>query len=132
MYCSKNKARLGALAVVAAAVSLVGCVSWNAVPLREGAFARGAVQVGEDVRGETRNGEEVAFTVTGVEEGSLTGDQGERVPAGDLQSLEVRRMDKVKTIILFSVLGGVVATAYVLDVLDDCSYSDGEYFCVDP
>jgi len=106
--------------VLVAAVAMTGCVSWNAVPLREGAFARGAVQVGEEVRGATRSGEEIAFTVTGVEEGSLTGDDGERVPSGDLTSLEVRRMDKVKTIIAVSVIGGVLGTAWVLDELDDC------------
>ena len=106
--------------VVVAAAAVTGCVSWNSVPLREGAFARGAVQVGEEVRGETRGGQEVAFTVTGVDQGSLTGDDGERVPSGELTSLEVRRTDKVKTIIVFSVIGGVLGTAWVLDELDDC------------
>lgn len=119
-------------AAVMAGVVVAGCVSYRPVPLREGAFERGAVRVGEDVRGETRTGEELAFRVTAVEEGALTGDEGEHVPAGELQSLEVRRMNKTKTIVFLSVLGGVVGTALILDELDDCSYNDGDVFCGNP
>jgi hypothetical protein len=118
------------LAVVAGGVIAAGCVSYRPVALREGQFARGAVQVGEDVRVETRTGEELAFKVTAVENGALSGDEGERVVPGDFRSLEVRRMDRVKTIVLVSVLGGVLGTAYIVDELDDCDEYD--YFCADP
>ena len=116
---SAVKASAGALAVL----GLAGCVTYHAVPLQEGAFARGAVQVGEEVRVQTSGGEELAFTVAGVQEGALTGDEGERIAAGDLQSLEVRSLDKRKTIVALSVLGGVVLTGLLIDEahhIEDC------------
>jgi hypothetical protein len=79
-----------------------------AVPLRDGAFPRGAVQVGEDVRVTTRRGATLAFEVAGVENGTLTGADGERVEAGDFASLEVRRLNRRRTITTASVIGGVV------------------------
>jgi hypothetical protein len=102
-----------------AAVAVAACVSQTPVPLRDGAFPRGAVQVGEDVRLTTRSGEALGFKVTGVEDGALTGAGGERVEAGELASLEVRRVNRRSTIILASVLGGIVGTALIYDAVED-------------
>jgi hypothetical protein len=44
------------LSFTVAALGLAACVSTIAVPLRDGAFPRGAVQVGEDVRLTTATG----------------------------------------------------------------------------
>lgn len=85
------------------------------MPLREGAFPLGSVRVGDDVRAATRSGRALSFEVTGVEGGStLIGDSGERVAAGDLESLEVVRRDKHKTHVALAVLGGVVAAGLIL------------------
>ena len=116
-----------AFGVALTAATMSACVSTTAVPLRDGAFPRGAIQVGEDVRVTTRAGESLSFTVAGVEDGALTGSAGERVAAGDLASLEVKRFNKRATIIAASVIGGVLATALVSDSLDDdycTSFSD--------
>jgi hypothetical protein len=111
--------RLGSIAAVAA---LAACVSTTAVPPTDGAFPRGAVQVGEDVRLTTRAGESLAFEVAGVANGTLTGSEGERVAVGDIASLEVARFNKRATIIAASVFGGVIGTALVIDAFDDAGY----------
>ena len=123
---------LSAFAACTVAAALAGCVSQTAVPVRDGAFPRGAVQVGEDVRVTTRSGATLAFEVAGVEDGTLTGAAGERVEAGDFASLEVRRFNRRNTIIAASVIGGVVGTALFLGLLEDddeygTSFSDCDY-----
>jgi hypothetical protein len=107
------------VAVIAACVAASACVSQTPVPLRDGAFPRGAVQVGEDVRVTTRSGESLAFKVTGVEDGTLTGAGGERVEPGELASLEVRRVNRRATIIAAGVIGGIVGTALIYDAVED-------------
>jgi hypothetical protein len=111
-----------AVGVSVMAAALAACVSQTAVPLRDGALPRGAVQVGEDVRVTTRSGRTLAFEVAGIDDGGLIGVAGERVEAGDLASLEVRRLNKRATIIAASVIGGVIGTALVLDALEDDGY----------
>ena len=102
------------LAVVA--LALAGCAAYQPVQLRDGAFPPGAVQVGDDVRAETIAGETLAFEVVNVEGGSaMTSDGGRRVVAGDLASLLVTRRDKHKTQVALSVLGGVLAAAWLID-----------------
>jgi hypothetical protein len=123
MHRSKNSAplaALAALAVVAAAAVLTGCVSLYPVQLRDGAIPRGQVNVGDRVRVETRGGESLTFEVTGVENGVVTGDKGERVAAADMQTLEVERLNKKTTIITLSVIGGIIVTAIAVDAVDDC------------
>jgi hypothetical protein len=110
------------VAMLAAAAALLACVSTTGVPLRDGAFPRGAVQVGEDVRVTTRAGAALAFEVAGVDDGVLTGVAGERVEAGDLASLEVKRFNKRATIIAASVIGGVIGTALVIEEAHDDGY----------
>jgi hypothetical protein len=110
---------LASFGVALIAATATACVSTVAVPLRDGVFPRGAIQVGEDVRLTTRAGESLAFEVAGVEDGTLTGSEGERVAAGDLTSLEVKRFNKRATIVAASVIGGVIATVLVSDSLDD-------------
>jgi hypothetical protein len=109
--------RLSSLFMTAAA--LAACVSQTPVPLRDGAFPRGAVQVGERVRVTTRSGENLSFEVASVEDGALTGRAGERVEAGDYASLEVTRQDRRGTIIAVSVIGGIIGTALIYDAVED-------------
>lgn len=45
---------------------LAGCMSYQPVALRAGAFPLGAVRAGDDVRAETRSGEPLAFVVANV------------------------------------------------------------------
>lgn len=119
---------LSAVAACSVAAALAGCVSQTAVPVRDGAFPRGAVQVGEDVRVTTRSGATLSFEVAGVEAGTLTGPAGERVETGDFAALEVRRFNRRNTIIAASVIGGVVGTVLFLGLLeDDCTSYD--YYC---
>ena len=115
----RSTSALGACVVAAA---LTACVSQVAVPVRDGAFPRGAVQVGEDVRVTTRSGATLSFEVAGVQEGTLTGPAGERVEAGDFAALEVRRFNRRHTIIAASVIGGVVGTVLFLGLLEDDEY----------
>jgi hypothetical protein len=118
------------LGIPVAALGLAACVSTTAVPVRDGAFPRGAVQVGEDVRLTTRDGRSLAFEVAGVEDGTLTGPAGERVAAGDLASLEVKRLNRRATIIAASVIGGVLGTALILDEVEDdycVSFNDCDF-----
>lgn len=110
---------LPGVVLIAIAAACSACVSQTPVPLRDGTFPRGAVQVGEDVRLTTRSGESLAFKVAGVEDGVLTGAGGERVEAGDLASLEVRRVNRRNTIIAASVIGGIVGTALIYDAVED-------------
>lgn len=102
-----------------AAAALAACVSQTPVPLRDGTFPRGAVQVGEQVRVTTRGGETLSFEVASVEDGALAGPAGERVEAGDFVSLEVTRRDRRGTIIAVSVIGGIVGTALIYDAVED-------------
>jgi hypothetical protein len=111
---------------------LAACVTWQNVPLTNGEFPRNTIRVGDELRAETRSGEEVSFDVAGVEGTTITGEQGERVQAGDLASLEIGRVSKKTMYITLGVVGGVLGTAWLLDELDDCSYSDGDVFCADP
>jgi hypothetical protein len=60
--------------------------------------------------------------VAGVEDGTLSGPAGEHVAAGDLASLEVKRLNRRATIIAVSVVGGVLGTALVIDALEDDGY----------
>jgi hypothetical protein len=112
-------------------VCLAGCVTWQTVPLRDGALPRNTVRVGDEVRAQTRSGGEVSFEVTNVQDdGTITGDDGQRVQASDLSSLEVGRMSKRTVYISLGVVGGILGTAWLLDELDDCDIND--YFCADP
>lgn len=106
---------LGVLAVV----SFTGCTSYYPVPLRDGVFPATAVQVGERVQVVTRGGESSSFQVAGVDGGSLTGTSGERIAAGDVQSLQVQRLNRKNTFITLGVIGGIVGTALLLDVAED-------------
>jgi hypothetical protein len=100
---------------------LAGCVSYIQVPLRDGALPRNTVRVGDELRAQTTSGEEVSFEVTNVQDdGTITGDDGQRVQAGDLTSLEVGRVSKRTMFISLGVVGGVLGTAWLLDELDDC------------
>lgn len=122
---------LRVVVIAACAAASAACVSQTSVPLRDGAFPRGAVQVGEDVRLTTRSGESLAFKVAGVDGGALTGEGGERVEPGDLASLEVRRLNRRGTIIAASVIGGIVGTALIYDAIEDdldCFELDGDCY----
>ncbi len=100
---------------------LAGCVTYTAVPLRDGAFPRNTIRVGDEVRAQTGSGVQLSFEVTNVQDdGTLTGDDGQRVQASDLTSLEIGRMNKRVTYITLGVVGGVLSTAWLLDELDDC------------
>jgi hypothetical protein len=110
---------------------VAGCVTWQKVPLTNGEFPRNTIRVGDELRAETRSGEEVSLDVAGVEGTTITGEQGERIQAGDLASLEVGRVSKKTMIITLSVVGGILGTAWLVDELDDCSYSDGDVFCAE-
>jgi hypothetical protein len=114
------------LVAALAAVVMTGCVTYNPVPLTNGAFPRGAVQVGDDVRVTTRSGESRRFAVGGVADGVLTDAAGQPIPPADLTMLEVKRFDKKATIITLSVLGGVIVTAIAVDAVDDC---EDDPFC---
>jgi hypothetical protein len=105
--------------IAACAAATAACVSQTPVPLRDGAFPRGAVQVGEEVRVTTRGGQSLAFEVTGVEDGTLTGAGGERIEPGEVASLEVRRFNRRGTIIAAGVIGGIVGTALIYDAVED-------------
>ena len=116
---------VGWVAVLVAVVT-TGCVTYKPVPLTAGAFPRGAVQVGDDVRVTTRTGESRTFAVGSVEEGVLKDASGQTIPPADLTMLEVKRFDKKATIITLSVLGGVIITAIAVDAVDDC---EDDPFC---
>ena len=109
---------------------LTGCLTYIQVPLRDGAFPRNTIRVGDELRAQTGSGEEVSFEVAGVEGSTITGDGGQRIQASDLTSLEVGRMSKKTMYISLAVVGGVLGTAWLLDELDDCDSND--YFCADP
>jgi hypothetical protein len=111
--------RLPPILFAVALAGLPGCVSYNPVPLRDGAFPRGAVQVGDEVRIETEAGESLSFEVATVDGNRLRGASGEEIAGDDLRSLRVGHVDKRKTIVTLSVLGGVVGTALLLDAIDD-------------
>jgi hypothetical protein len=119
------------LATLLALAPLAACVSWQKVPLVNGEFPRNTIRVGDELRAETRSGEEVSFDVAGVEGTTITGEGGESVQAADLTSLEIGRMSKKTMIITLSVVGGILGTAWLADELDDCSFSDGDYFCAE-
>jgi hypothetical protein len=120
----------GALAVV----GLAGCTSYYPVPLRDGAFPTTAVQVGERVQLVTRGGESSSFEVASVDGGVLVGAAGERIAAGDLQSLQVQGLNKKKTFVTLGVIGGIIGTALILDEaeeLEDCLEFDDLDDCVE-
>ena len=128
MLCASRL--FGALAVI----GLTGCTSYFPVPLRDGAFPPTAVQVGERVQVETRRGESSSFEVASVEGGVLVGTNGERIAAGDLQSLQVQGLNKKKTFITLGVIGGIIGTALILDEaeeIEDCLEFDDFDDCVD-
>ena len=99
---------------------LAGCLTYRQVPLVDGAFPRNTIRVGDDVRAIARSGEKVAFDVTDFDGTTITGDEGQRIQAGDLTSLEIGRMSKKTMFISLGVVGGVLGTAWLLDELDDC------------
>jgi hypothetical protein len=117
----KRGSKTKALLCATASLVLVGCVTFNPVPLRDGAFPRNTVRVGDELRAQTTSGEAVSFEVTNVEDGgTITGDDGRRLQASELTSLEVGRMSKKTMYISLGVVGGVLGTAWLLDELDDC------------
>ena len=99
---------------------LAGCLTYRPVPLVDGAFPRNIIRVGDEVRAQARSGEELSFGVTDFDGTTITGDDGQRVQAGDLTSLEVGRVSKKTMYISLGVVGGVLGTAWLLDELDDC------------
>jgi hypothetical protein len=99
---------------------LAGCLTWTQVPLRDGAFPRNTIRVGDELRAETRSGEDVAFDVAGVEGTTITGEGGESIQAGDLTSLEIGRVSKKTMYITLGVVGGILGTVWLLDELEDC------------
>lgn len=111
--------RVRAMVALAAFVT-TGCVMYKPVPLTDGAFPRGAVQVGDQVRVTTRTGESRTFAAGSVADGVLTDPSGQPVPPADLTMLEVKRFDKKATIITLGVIGGVIVTAIAVDAVDDC------------
>jgi hypothetical protein len=108
------------LTVLLSLTPLAGCLTYIQVPLRDGAFPRNTIRVGDELRAQTGSGEEVSFEVAGVEGSTITGDGGQRIQASDLTSLEVGRMSKKTMYISLGVVGGVLGTAWLLDELDDC------------
>ena len=108
------------------AVFAGGCVVYKPVPLTEGVFPRGAIQVGDDVRIVTRDGESERFRAAGVENGVLTTPSGEAIDPAQLTSLERKTFDKKATIITLSVIGGIIVTAIAVDAVDDC---EDDPFC---
>jgi hypothetical protein len=109
-----------------AAVFAGGCVSYKPVPLTDGQFPRGSIQVGDEVRIVTRDGESRKFSTGGVENGVLTTQDGERIDPATLTSLERKSYDKKNTIITLSVIGGIIVTAIAIDAVDDC---EDDPFC---
>jgi hypothetical protein len=105
------------LAVVCAA--LAGCTSYFPVPLRDGAFPPTAVRTGERVRVETRAGESLSFEVASIDDGALLSAAGQRVAAGDLQALRVRRLNKRQTFTTLAIVGGIIGTALILDEAEE-------------
>jgi hypothetical protein len=117
--------------LIALSAAAAGCVSYTPVPLRDGAFPRGSIQVGDEVRAETRSGESLAFEVAGVDGSRLTGDAGERLESDDLASLEVKRFNKRATIITASVVGGIIGTAIIIDAVEDTLDCSIDFFSDD-
>jgi hypothetical protein len=99
---------------------LAGCVTYRQVSLVDGAFPRNTIRVGDEVRAQTRSGEDLSFEVANFDGTTIMGDEGQRIQAGDLTSLEVGRMSKKTMYITLGVVGGVLGTAWLLDELDDC------------
>jgi hypothetical protein len=116
---SKAKTFLVAMTLLLLA-PLAGCLTYIQVPVRDGAFPRNTIRVGDEVRAQARSGEELSFEVTNFDGTTITGGEGQRVEAGDLASLEVGRMSKKTMYISLGVVGGVLGTAWLLDELDDC------------
>lgn len=111
------------LVVVVGVGALVGCQSYFPVPLREGVFPPAAVRAGERVQVETRGGESAEFEVASADAGALVGAGGQRIAQGDLQSLQVQRLNKRKTFTTLGIIGGIIGTALVLDEakeIEDC------------
>jgi len=100
--------------------SLAGCLTYRQVPLVDGAFPRNTIRVGDEVRAQASSGEELSFEVANFDGTTITGDEGQRVQARDLTSLEVGRVSKKTMYISLGVVGGVLGTAWLLDELDDC------------
>ena len=109
--------------VVAAVGLLAGCQSFYPVPLRDGVFPPTAVRAGERVQVETRAGESSEFEVASADDGALVGVAGQRVAQGDLQVLQVQRLNKRKTFTTLGIIGGIIGTALILDEaeeIEDC------------
>jgi hypothetical protein len=109
------------LPVAVALAGLAGCQSYYPVPLRDGVFPPTAVRAGERVRVETRGGESSAFEVASADDRALVGAAGQRVAQGDLQALQVERLNKRKTFITLGVIGGIIGTALILDEAEEIS-----------
>jgi hypothetical protein len=94
--------------------------------MTNGAFPRGAVLVGDDIRVATRDGETQRFRVAGVENGIVTTTDGTTLDPAEVTLLERKAYDKKATIITLSIIGGVIVTGLALDALDDC---EDDPFC---
>jgi hypothetical protein len=119
--------------MVGAAV-MMGCQSFYPVPVRDGVFPPTAVRVGERVRVETRGGETSTFEVASIDAGALVAASGQRIAPGDVQTLQVQRLNKRKTFTTLGVIGGIIGTALILDEaeeISDCLEFDDFDDCVE-
>ena len=102
-------------------VLLSGCVSMHSVsPPVPGQPQTVSVKIGDKVEVQTKSGEKLAFTVTAIEPEALVGKAKEavnemRVRYQDIASLQVERVDKVRTavvvVVSIVVLVGVAIAA---------------------
>lgn len=113
---------------------LAACQSYYPVPVRDGAFPPTAVRAGERVQVETRGGESSEFAVATADSAALVGSGGQRVAQGDVQALQVQRLNKRKTFTTLGIIGGIIGTALILDEveeIEDCLEFDDFDDCVE-
>jgi len=103
--------------------SLTGCSVYSAVPVSQAP----AVEPGDHVRITTRDNVTLEFELLGIEGGALSDGQ-QSVPLAEIESLEVRHVNR-RT--LFITLGVVAGALLIIDEQNDSCTPSGVFGCVE-
>jgi hypothetical protein len=108
-------------ALVCAGLLLSGCTTMQSVPVPIPSGPAIAVQVGDHIEVQTKNGQTLTFQVTQIEPAALAG-KDIRVKYDDIAGLQVKRVDKVRTAALtIGIIAGVVLVADMISALASLS-----------